>query len=95
MNDLDDVAGGDRVLAVASARHDRTVDLHRDGTLAEAQMLDEGANAQPFGNVAARSVDGDFHGAKSLAAPPCRALRRGARFRARHVPICPSFFLPS
>jgi hypothetical protein len=43
-------------------------------------MLDERANGQSFGNVAARSVDGDFHGPKSLAL---------------HVPMCPSFFLPS
>ena len=52
VNDFDDVTGGDLVHGVPSARHDGAIDLDRDRSVLESEVLDQRANGQPLGHVA-------------------------------------------
>jgi hypothetical protein len=61
VNDLDHVARGDDVLDVLRARHDDAVDLDRDRTFDEAQVLDERANGELPGDLSELAVDRDLH----------------------------------
>ena len=61
VNDLDDVAGRDRLLGMAGARDDRPVHLDRHRPLVETEMLDQGANGEALGHLAHGPVDRDLH----------------------------------
>jgi hypothetical protein len=73
VNDLDDIARGDDVLAVARARYDGAVDLDRHGSFVETEVIDERPDREPVGNDTRCTVDGDLHGRQRSvdgASPP-------------------------
>lgn len=73
VDDLHPIAGNEGMLWVAAARQDVAIDLHRDAFPAQIQELDESGGRYAFGNLAAFTVEENFHG-------PCTVGIRDRRF---------------
>lgn len=67
MDDLDDVARGERRLRVFRARHDFTVPFDRHRTVGEPQVLDEPPHGESVGDLAGFAIDGELHRGETLA----------------------------
>src|SRR5687767_8678074 len=83
VDDLDAIAGDERMRVVGAAQHDVLVDLDRNASRGEAERREQGRDSRRLGEIVRFAVDGQLHGWSVPRPRVARKIHRAERTRHR------------